>query len=60
MEFAFQAIGVYKKSDQASALKARDYKDATDLVVTDGYVVNKQNKGGDAMTSVVRRLTPLE
>ena len=30
--FAMQAIGEYKPSDQASALKARDYKDATDLV----------------------------
>ena len=30
--FAQQAIGEYKPSDQASALKARDYKDATDLV----------------------------
>ena len=30
---AMQAIGEYKESDQASALKQRDYKDATDLVV---------------------------
>lgn len=30
--FAQQAISEYKPSDQALALKARDYKDATDLV----------------------------
>ena len=30
---AMQAIGEYKESDSASALKQRDYKDATDLVV---------------------------
>ena len=44
--FAMQAIGEYKKSDSASALKQRDYKDATDLVRED---MNK-----------VRRLTPTE
>ena len=36
MVYAFQAIGVYKESDAASALKARDYKDATDLVLGGG------------------------
>lgn len=50
--YAFQAIGIYKKTDKASALKLRDYKDATDLICN--------TIGGDAMTSVVRRLTPLE
>ena len=30
--FAMQAFGDYKESDVASGLKARDYKDATDLV----------------------------
>lgn len=30
--FAMQAFGDYKKSDVSSGLKARDYKDATDLV----------------------------
>lgn len=30
--FAMQAIGEYKESEAASALKRRDYKDATDLV----------------------------
>lgn len=30
--FAMQGFGDYKKSDVASGLKARDYKDATDLV----------------------------
>jgi len=31
--FAMQRIGEYKESDVASTLKARDYKDATDLIV---------------------------
>lgn len=30
--YAMQAFGKYKESDTASAMKARDYKDATDLV----------------------------
>ena len=33
MVFAFQAFGVYKETDAVSALKMRDYKDATDLIV---------------------------
>lgn len=48
--YAMQAIGEYKESNAASALKMRDYKDATDLV---GGVM-------DGERSVVRRLTPLE
>ena len=51
MEFSMQAFGVYLKTEVASALKQRDYKDATDLIT---------GKDGDAMESVVRRLTPLE
>ena len=31
--FAMQRIGEYKESEQASAIKSRDYKDATDLVI---------------------------
>lgn len=31
--FAMQRIGEYKESEQASTMKSRDYKDATDLVV---------------------------
>lgn len=50
MNFSLQAIGKYKKTEAASALKQRDYKDATDLII----------ERGDAMNSVVRRLTPLE
>ena len=42
--FEMQAFGMYKDSGIASALKARDYKDATDLIVK----------------HMVRRLTPLE
>lgn len=32
MAYAMQGFGDYKESEQASGLKARDYKDATDLV----------------------------
>lgn len=49
MEYALQKIGQYKLTDQASALKQRDYKDHTDLIVRGGWRMNK-----------VRRLTPLE
>ena len=42
--FVMQGFGDYKESQECSALKSRDYKDATDLV--------SQN--------TVRRLTPLE
>lgn len=45
-----QSIGVYKESEQASALKERDHKDATDLIIGEG----------DEMKTAVRRLTPLE
>lgn len=31
--FAMQRIGEYKESEQASTMKSRDYKDATDLVI---------------------------
>ena len=48
--FSFQRIGEYKESDQAKTMAARDYKDATDLVLRGGYNVN----------TAVRRLTPLE
>lgn len=43
--FAFQRFGEYKESEQASAMKSRDYKDATDIVIQAGGV---------------RRLTPSE
>ena len=45
--FDYQAHGKYGDSDVASTCKARDFKDATDLVVS-------------RKTSTVRRLTPLE
>lgn len=90
MEFTFQAIGIYAETGVASTIKERDHKDATDLIVGGGGLMNEpammsnkkghngitedgtattlnaQDKerplvgGGDAMTSVVRRLTPLE
>lgn len=53
--FAFQAIGIYKESGQASSLKMRDYKDATDLILNGGGDLMEEN-----METVVRRLTPLE
>lgn len=51
MNYALQAFGDYRETEQASALKQRDYKDATDLIL----------RGGTAdMDAIVRRLTPLE
>lgn len=42
MEYSMQAFGKYQKSDKASALKMRDYKDATDLVVGATCIGNGQ------------------
>lgn len=53
--YALQAFGLYKETEAASALKMRDYKDATDLILTGGGKDKMNEK-----TSVVRRLTPLE
>ena len=44
--YAMQASGQYEESEIASAIKARDFKDSTDLVVEMEYII--------------RRLTPLE
>lgn len=44
--YAMQAFGQYKESEIASAIKARDFKDSTDLIVELEYII--------------RRLTPLE
>ena len=49
--FAMQAFGQYKESDRASGMKARDHKDATDLIL---------RGGGTDMETAVRRLTPTE
>lgn len=49
MNYSMQAFGAYKETELASALKMRDYKDATDLI-----------GGGTEMHTAVRRLTPLE
>lgn len=38
MNYAMQAFGVYKETEQASAMKSRDYKDATDLIIRGGGV----------------------
>ena len=43
--YAMQAIGEYKDCDKASSMKARDYKDATDLVVEEQLVGCFQNTG---------------
>jgi len=51
MNYALQAFGDYRETEQASALKQRDYKDATDLIL---------RGGNDNMDAIVRRLTPLE
>lgn len=50
--FSFQGFGHYKESQQASSLKQRDYKDATDLILIGGRY--------DEMDTAVRRLTPTE
>ena len=44
--FEMKAFGKYDKSEKASCLKSRDYKDSTDLIVEPSYIV--------------RRLTPIE
>ena len=55
MTFSFQRSGEYKDSAQASTESARQYKDATDLVVRGGW-----NEMDGISKTVVRRLTPLE
>lgn len=49
--FAMQRIGEYKESEQASTMKSRDYKDATDLIA------EKETKN---LQWIVRRPTPVE
>jgi len=58
MNYTLQAFGVYKESEQASALKQRDYKDATDLILSGGGSTEMGEEKKAKM--VVRRLTPLE
>lgn len=41
--YAMQAFGKYVQSDKGGALKARDYKDATDLVVDRAFFNQGQN-----------------
>jgi DNA (cytosine-5)-methyltransferase 1 len=57
-----QRIGQYGESGKASSLKARDYKDATDLVCYDmthtNDVIRECSK--PPRKYLVRRLTPLE
>ena len=68
------SMGEYRQDEVASAMKARDYKDATDLVAFDTYnqttsdvsqpiraAASDVDKMGAVLTqSVVRRLTPRE
>ena len=51
--FSFQRIGEYKESDRVSTQSARQYKDATDLIL-------KMGGGDEQMDTAVRRLTPKE
>ena len=51
MNYALQAFGLYKETETASALKMRDYKDATDLIA---------GGGGIDLSKSVRRLMPIE
>jgi len=56
---SMQAIGEYKESEKASALKQRDHKDATDLVVSS---IRLDNGSASPVAGInrVRRLTPME
>ena len=49
--FSMQGFGDYKESDVASGLKARDYKDATDIVVEAPVAVDRAyfNQGQNAL-----------
>lgn len=49
--FSTQQFGAYRETSQASTINARDYKSATDLILTGG---------GETVNTVVRRLTPME
>lgn len=49
--YDFQGFGMYAQTGTASTLKARDHKDATDLI---------EREREDSMDTAVRRLTPLE
>lgn len=52
--YAMKAFGQYTHEETSSAMKARDYKDATDLVVS------KEEDSGMSNNMIVRRLTPKE
>ena len=56
MEFALQALGLYKETQVAPTMKARDHKDATDLIIGGGGKPLEENN----VRTVVRRLTPVE
>lgn len=44
--FALQAFGLYQETEAASALKMRDYKDATDLIVGGGESMSEKDVAG--------------
>ena len=47
MEFSIQKTGIYKRSEQAHTMSARDYKDATDLIVGGGGTVSEPTMMSD-------------
>lgn len=51
MMFSLQRFGQYKESEQASSLKQRDYKDATDLVIRGGWQDNLDGNENVVMSS---------
>ena len=60
--FRMVAFGEYSEDGSASTIKARDYKDATDLVVSPDVIAMGRREDGDAQwrTMSVRRLMPIE
>lgn len=65
--FAMQRIGEYKESEQASTMKSRDYKDATENTKCYDEVATTLCNGtrpgfttGCVLNWIVRRLTPVE
>ena len=58
--FSFQGFADYKESDEGSSCKQRDYKDATDLVVSYGLDRASYNQGKNAQYdfSVEEELAP--
>jgi DNA (cytosine-5)-methyltransferase 1 len=60
VSYVMQGFGDYKESDKASGLKARDYKDATDLQAKPNGGQSLNFSGAVRIRYIVRRLTPTE